>query len=73
MSETCKWTYDEKGAWDTGCINRFELIEGTPHENNMQFCAYCGKRLEEVLTADDLEPDVSLPGLKTEDSRSKIR
>jgi len=53
MSETCKWTYDENGAWDTECGNRFEITEGTPHENNMHFCAFCGKRLEEILADDD--------------------
>jgi len=46
-SETCKWVLDEDGAWDTECGNRFEVTEGTPHGNNMFFCAFCGKRLEE--------------------------
>lgn len=49
MKETCLWVqdaYDEyAGAWDTACGDRFELIEGNPHQNNMHFCPFCGKRL----------------------------
>lgn len=42
----CKWIEDEDdGAWDTSCGKRFLITEGTPEENGMKFCCYCGKPL----------------------------
>lgn len=41
----CKWTDDETGNYDTDCSNTFAIIDGTPAENQMQWCVYCGKRL----------------------------
>ncbi len=47
--KVCFWTNDSDeyadGDWDTSCDNRFVLNEGTPHENKMRFCCYCGKSL----------------------------
>lgn len=43
----CTWTEDDDGVWDTDCGNRFETVEGTPHENDMLFCCYCGRPLVE--------------------------
>ena len=48
MDETCEWVADDDGVWDTECGNRFEVIEGTPRENQMYWCPYCGKSLQEV-------------------------
>lgn len=42
----CVWAEDEDGVWDTGCDNRFEFNEGTPHENKFEFCPYCGNRMK---------------------------
>lgn len=48
QQETCKWTYDEwHDCWDTECGNAYQVTEGTPKENNMKFCPYCGKALVE--------------------------
>ncbi|MCF7811586.1 hypothetical protein K9N50_11425 [bacterium] len=45
----CDWTEDvDSGAWETACGNIFELTEGTPLENGMEYCAYCGKKLREA-------------------------
>ena len=44
----CHWEHNEEGYWETTCGNAFEVTEGTPLENNMRFCCYCGKRLVEV-------------------------
>lgn len=44
----CEWREDSDGNWDTECNNAFVLIEGTPYQNNMQFCCYCGKGLLQV-------------------------
>jgi hypothetical protein len=53
MSETCDWVEDDDGVWDTECRNRFELIDGAPHENDMYWCPYCGLRLQEVMNRGD--------------------
>ena len=49
MRENCIWTQDEDGVWDTSCDNAFTLIEGTPANNSMHYCCYCGHPLEQVL------------------------
>lgn len=46
---TCKWTqYDEDsfGLYETGCEHLFEVNNGTPSENNMKYCCYCGREIE---------------------------
>lgn len=43
----CVWS-DDEGCWATGCGHYFEINDGTPSENGMRFCAYCGKPLVEV-------------------------
>jgi hypothetical protein len=52
MSEQCYWIEDDDDVWDTECGNRFEIIDGTPHENYMHWCPYCGKSLQEVQLDD---------------------
>lgn len=46
-AEVCQWTQDSDGNWETGCANIHILIQGTPSENKMAFCCYCGKPLVE--------------------------
>ena len=43
----CTWTPDEDGDYQTGCNDIWLLIEGTPTENGMKFCAFCGKPIKE--------------------------
>ena len=52
MSKDCHWAHNEEGYWETTCGDIFEVTEGTPSENNMRFCCYCGKRLVEVEIAE---------------------
>jgi hypothetical protein len=42
--EECAWREDE-GYWETGCKNEFTINEGTPEENGMKFCCFCGKKI----------------------------
>jgi len=42
----CTWQPDEEGGWVTACGNRFVIIEGSPKENGMKFCPYCGDEIE---------------------------
>jgi hypothetical protein len=45
---SCLWQYDEHyDKWDTDCDNGFQLTTGTPIENKMKFCPYCGRKIEE--------------------------
>lgn len=43
--EKCEWTQDVDGSWDTECGNKFCIEEGTPKDNEMLFCCYCGAAL----------------------------
>ena len=45
----CRWKYDEiQDSWETDCGNDFVLMNGTPADNRMQYCPYCGYRLEVI-------------------------
>lgn len=46
MSEKCIWRENEDGYYETGCDNAFIIESGTPEDNHMAFCCYCGKPLE---------------------------
>lgn len=53
MNETCKWSEEDySGLWNTDCGNLFDLNEGTPSDNGMKFCCYCGKLIEQVVFED---------------------
>ena len=43
----CEWWLcdEEANVYDTSCRNPHILIEGTPQENNYEFCPYCGKKI----------------------------
>ena len=47
----CEWREDKDGAWDTSCKNKFELTHGTPLDNQMTYCCYCGKPLGQIARA----------------------
>lgn len=42
----CTWTLNDfDGSFDTLCGEKFSLDSGTPEENKMRWCCYCGKTL----------------------------
>lgn len=49
MTETCGWWIEDAddGSWATSCGYLFALNDGSPYQNRMAFCCYCGKRLIE--------------------------
>ena len=52
----CNWYQDDgDGIWATDCGGVFEIIEGSPSDNDMKFCPYCGKPLEEHPFVDSEE------------------
>lgn len=49
MTETtCTWAEDIDAIWNTDCGQSFVFEEDTPTGNRMNYCCYCGKRLEVV-------------------------
>jgi hypothetical protein len=45
----CVWKEDSEGNWMTGCRETYIIITGTPEENRMKFCVYCGKPISQKL------------------------
>ena len=48
--DVCEWRLcdEEANVYDTSCRNSHILIEGTPKENNYEYCPYCGKKIKVV-------------------------
>ena len=52
VPEVCIWVYqpEKYGShdyWETSCGNASQITNGTPTENEMKFCSYCGRQLKE--------------------------
>ena len=45
---TCLWSRadDDTDVWETTCGHAFTIIDGSPADNQMAFCCYCGRELE---------------------------
>jgi len=55
---TCIWSQredDYSDYYETECGQSFTLLDGTPPENFMRFCCYCGQALETKILADTEE------------------
>ena len=48
--EVCEWRLcdEEANVYDTTCRNPHILLEGSPIDNNYEFCPYCGKEIKVV-------------------------
>lgn len=53
--KVCLWTEDDNGVWETSCKQMFVLNEGTPEQNHMKFCCYCGTKLKQKIYNDEEE------------------
>jgi hypothetical protein len=42
------WWHDH---WETSCGHAFTVLEGTPRDNGMKYCCYCGRTLVERRTS----------------------
>ena len=53
--ETCKWKlgFEYADYYETSCGEAFQFTDGSPTENKMKFCPYCGKPLEEEPTKEE--------------------
>ena len=49
----CAWSEQENGPWLSACGEDFNLEDGTPVENKMKFCCWCGKPLKEKLFVEE--------------------
>lgn len=49
--EHCTWHNDPEtdNSWDTSCRQLFEIYDGTPTDNGMRFCCYCGKPIRQAI------------------------
>lgn len=43
-NKECTWSQiqADSDCWGASCGNEFTLNDGTPKDNNMKFCCYCG-------------------------------
>lgn len=48
-NDFCQWSQDRENNYETSCEHIFCIIEGTPTENEMRFCPYCGKEILQEL------------------------
>lgn len=44
----CIWI-NEEWCYETECGESFVITNGTPHDNGMKFCCYCGGNLIEEV------------------------
>lgn len=49
MMGSCTWTENVDGNWETSCGEMFVFEDGTPSENGMKYCCYCGCVLVEKI------------------------
>ena len=49
-SDFCTWKENYDGFWETTCGHAFVFNDGSPKDNSMNYCCYCGKPLKEALT-----------------------
>ena len=46
MIDTCVWKLmDDGDCYETSCDEAYCITEGTPKENNYNFCPNCGNKL----------------------------
>lgn len=49
----CDWDYDEDmDAYETTCGGVFQVNNGTPSDNRMAYCPYCGREIQEVVNGE---------------------
>ncbi|MBU0601091.1 MAG: hypothetical protein KKD25_01660 [Gammaproteobacteria bacterium] len=55
MPLQCNWYQEDEGSdvWGTSCGSRFTLNDGTPFDNRMEHCAFCGKHIIDNPWPDD--------------------
>ena len=54
----CEWVQEDPfgdfcDTWQTDCGHEFVYIDGTPSDNDANFCCYCGKKLVERVVEEE--------------------
>ncbi len=45
----CEWEFNKVDeCWDSSCVNKFYIIDGSPNDNDMVYCCYCGGELKQI-------------------------
>jgi hypothetical protein len=56
--DTCEWTQSEEDVWESACGDAWVFETGTPEDNSMRFCPFCGRKLTQCsLDAAPIELD----------------
>jgi len=58
-AEVCIWQEDEEDGWKTSCGEIFDLDNSTPVDDDMRFCCFCGKRLEQKRVPEANDADIA--------------
>ena len=56
VEQTCTWQQDgdsDSGVYGTSCGRYFNIEDGTPEDNKMAWCCYCGKKLAQELITEN--------------------
>lgn len=51
----CTWSQNAEGNWETSCDEVYCIADGTPAENRMKFCTYCGLPVVEKVYEEEDE------------------
>ena len=58
MKRVCHWNEDGDGSfYATDCGRAFSLNDGTPEQNDIKFCCYCGLPLKEEYARRPTRPE----------------
>jgi hypothetical protein len=62
--DACTWSQEDEcsGSWNTSCGHMFRLDEGSPEDNGMKFCCYCGETLTSERWVDEDAAITGAPG-----------
>lgn len=57
LSTECHWSQDSEDGdtWAAQCGRYFTINDGSPSDNEMRFCCFCGKPLVEIRFEDEHE------------------
>lgn len=69
--ETCEWSYSEtESIWESACGDAWNFEEGTPEDNHMKFCPFCGRQLTQ--RAADVCPDGKIHEFAFDDDDNEV-
>lgn len=70
--ESCTWTENDDGYWDTACGNSWVFDTGGPAQNHCTYCHGCGRpinALDEVIR----NPEPTIEEMRAETAKRLVR